>query len=169
MAYLVKNVSLIDVVLREGIVVRPGTERPFTEIGTRELDLQRAGVITISRPNSPDDFKDDARYVELINPSGTATPVEVLRPDKVGVFNVTAALKNTWYLVSLRIADIMGWKLQLRRQKKAVAFDYQYAQAPEFMTCIAGETVFADADFPELYVRVPDKDAQIIEFEYWTK
>jgi hypothetical protein len=168
MAYLLKNVSGIKVIVAGGVVIDPGEERPFTEVGTKELDLQRAGLITISRPANPDDWKDDARYVEVLNLSNVQL-VDRIPPDKVGVVNLVLPIKNTWYLVSLAIPAIRGWKLKLRRTKRKYAFDYAYVPAPiTYMTCLSGETIFHDTSFTELYIRVPDKDGLVAEFEYWT-
>lgn len=185
MAYKITNISLLPVnVSGEGAPLEVGKSRSVSEIGTNDILLQERGLIEISRI-VPDDSKDDARFVEVINDpllaaldAATVAAIgqavsqdnEDTVPDTVGVLNVPAALKDTWYEVSARIPDIKAWKLQLRRSEDYAAFDYKYSElGTDFMTCLPGEAITADTDFPALYVRVPEYDAQTIELEYWTR
>jgi len=166
MAYNIQNTSNNPVILLGGIVVPVGQTREFTEIGTRELDLQKSGIISIFRDPNSDNNKDDARYVEIINASLDVNS----KPPAVGnVLNISA-IQDMWMLVSVRVQDMRAWKLKLRRQTRGRPYDYSYDPLQTtYVTCQANELVFADTDFVCLYVRVPKYPSQIIEFEYWTK
>jgi hypothetical protein len=166
MAYLVTNLSEHPVLLPlSSITIGVGVTRPITEIGTRELDLQRSGIINITRSPNDEQNKDDARYVELLDSGGLFTT-----PESVTLVNAPMPLANTWYQVSTTIPGVVGWKLQLRRSSRSVPFDYCYDIAiPTFMTCAAGEVVCFDTKFPALYVRCPKKAGQTAELEYWMK
>ena len=176
MAYLITNAANLPVLLSGGARIEPGQTRPITEIGTHEHVLIAAGILTVSRDNVPDAYKDDARYVEVINPlftggsGGTGGEVTNLPPATVQLLNVAMPVKNTWYLVSNKITKIAGWKMQLRRVSEPASFDYAYVPNPtNFMTCFPGEAITADADFPALYARCQDLDNQVAEFEFWVR
>jgi len=166
MAYVVTNTSGNYVALAHGAALKPGESRPVSAIGSHELTLQRAGSITIDRDHGIDDNKDDARYVEVIN--WDLGKINLMPPEAVTIVNMELTDKDVWYLIAPQIENLRSWKAQLRRGESPVSFDYKYSDVTEaYMTCFPGESIFADAAFPSLYIRCQDLPAQILELEYW--
>lgn len=164
MAYSVENLGAVHLLLPTSTVtLAPGEIREVTEVGTRELDLQKAGRIAITRIHS-DSGQDDAKYVEVIN------QLVIQRPTTVGILNVELKDANTWYLISGQIQDVLAWRFQIRRADPPVPFDYTYlTDQSKFMSGVPGEFITADVSFPALFARCPEHPGQIAELEFWLK